>query len=117
MELVEVFGAVSVAAMALFYALEERSPWFVLLFAAACLASGANASWEPAKRWDLHAASGARLLRGRGNYGRCDEGVQRVLGALSRGAQPGVGGRSFVAMSLFFYAVHFAQVSVHEPSP
>ena len=43
MELVEVFGAVAVAAMALFYALEERSAWFTLAFAAACLASSAYA--------------------------------------------------------------------------
>jgi hypothetical protein len=33
------FGALAVSAMLLFYALEERSPWFVLLFAVACLAS------------------------------------------------------------------------------
>ena len=33
------FGALAVALMLLFYALEERSPWFVLAFAAACLAS------------------------------------------------------------------------------
>ncbi|MEE9207092.1 MAG: hypothetical protein V3U67_01765 [Gemmatimonadota bacterium] len=39
MEFIEVFGAVAVAAMALFYALEERSAWFILLFAASCLAS------------------------------------------------------------------------------
>jgi hypothetical protein len=35
------FGALAVAAMLLFYALEERSPWYVLAFAAACLASSA----------------------------------------------------------------------------
>jgi hypothetical protein len=34
-----VFGAAAVAAMLLFYALELRSPWFVLAFAGACLAS------------------------------------------------------------------------------
>jgi len=33
------FGAVSVGAMLLFYALEERSRWFVLAFAFACWAS------------------------------------------------------------------------------
>jgi len=33
------FGALAVAAMLASYALEERSPWFVLAFAAACLAS------------------------------------------------------------------------------
>ena len=33
------FGAVAVTAMLIFYALEPRSPWFVLAFAWACLAS------------------------------------------------------------------------------
>jgi hypothetical protein len=33
------FGVVAVSAMLLFYALEERSASFVLLFAVACLAS------------------------------------------------------------------------------
>ena len=33
------FGAVAVACMLLFYALEERSPWWVLAFALACAAS------------------------------------------------------------------------------
>jgi hypothetical protein len=31
------FGVVAVSAMMIFYAFEERSPWFVLGFAAACL--------------------------------------------------------------------------------
>ena len=34
-----VFGSVAVGAMLLTYALEERSPWFVLGFAFACAAS------------------------------------------------------------------------------
>jgi len=33
------FGAVAVTAMLVFYALESRSPWSVLAFAGACLAS------------------------------------------------------------------------------
>jgi len=33
------FGALAVGAMLLFYTLESRSPWSVLAFAAACLAS------------------------------------------------------------------------------
>lgn len=40
---VEWFGAVAVSLMALFYALEQRSPTFVLLFAGACLASSCYA--------------------------------------------------------------------------
>jgi hypothetical protein len=35
------FGALAVGAMLLFYALESRSPWSVLAFAGACLASSA----------------------------------------------------------------------------
>ena len=33
------FGLASVSAMLVFYALEDRSPWFVLAFASACLLS------------------------------------------------------------------------------
>ena len=36
-----VFGSVAVGAMLLSYALEDRSPWFVLGFAFACAASAA----------------------------------------------------------------------------
>jgi len=35
------FGREAVACMLLFYALEERSPWWVLAFALACAASSA----------------------------------------------------------------------------
>ncbi len=35
------FGATAVTAMLVFYALEDRSAWFVMAFAAACLASSA----------------------------------------------------------------------------
>ena len=35
------FGLVSVSLMLLFYALENRSAWFVLAFAAACLLASA----------------------------------------------------------------------------
>ncbi len=39
MDLLTAFGALAVTAMMLFYALERRSPIFVLAFALACLAS------------------------------------------------------------------------------
>jgi hypothetical protein len=39
--LLSVFGALAVTAMLVCYALERRSPRFVLAFAAACLASSA----------------------------------------------------------------------------
>jgi hypothetical protein len=36
-----VFGLSAVSAMLVFYALEDRSPWYILAFAAACLAGSA----------------------------------------------------------------------------
>ena len=36
MDVLTLFGVFSVTAMLVFYALDERSPWFVLAFAAAC---------------------------------------------------------------------------------
>ena len=62
--------------------------------ASACLAAGANASWEPDKRWGLQ-LDGARQLHGRGAFAKCEAGVMRVLatnGAMARGAQPEVAG-------------------------
>lgn len=37
--MIDVFGAAAVSVMALAYALEDRSPLFVLIFGAACLAA------------------------------------------------------------------------------
>jgi hypothetical protein len=39
MDALSLFGLVAVAAMLVFYALEGRSPWFVLAFAGACIAA------------------------------------------------------------------------------
>lgn len=36
MDALSLFGLVSVTAMLLCYALEKRSPWFILLFAVSC---------------------------------------------------------------------------------
>jgi hypothetical protein len=36
MDVLSAFGLIAVTAMLAFYALEDRSPWFVLAFAAAC---------------------------------------------------------------------------------
>jgi hypothetical protein len=41
LEPLTLFGAVAVTAMLVFYALEARSAWLILAFAAACLASSA----------------------------------------------------------------------------
>ena len=37
MDLLTLFGLLTVTAMLIFYALEDRSHWFVLAFAAACV--------------------------------------------------------------------------------
>jgi hypothetical protein len=67
-----IFGAIAVTAMLAFYALEHVSPWFVLAFAGACLASSAygfmQGAWPfgvveviwsgvAARRWWLRARS------------------------------------------------------------
>jgi len=41
MDMLTLFGALAVSAMLLFYAVEQRSPVFLLAFTAACLASAA----------------------------------------------------------------------------
>ena len=41
MNLLNLFGLFSVAAMLLFYALENRSPWFILAFAGSCVLGSA----------------------------------------------------------------------------
>lgn len=42
MDQLTVFGLVAVTAMLVTYALEERSPWFILAFACACLLGSAH---------------------------------------------------------------------------
>ena len=103
--------------------------------AAACLAAGVNASWEPCNRSRdyqryLRAGAMAVMLHGQGDFDRCDEAVRRVLSTFDRAGQPPVhpppharrGGpppplTRFVAMSLFFYVKHFAHVAGHIPQP
>ena len=41
MDRITLFGLVAVAAMLVFYALENRSPWYVLAFAVACVLASA----------------------------------------------------------------------------
>ncbi len=41
MDLLTIFGLLAVTAMLVFYALEHRSPWFILAFAVACLLGSA----------------------------------------------------------------------------
>jgi hypothetical protein len=39
MDSLTVFGLLAVTAMLVFYALEQRSPWFILAFAGACVSA------------------------------------------------------------------------------
>ena len=39
MDLLTFFGLISVIAMLTFYALEDRSPWFILAFAGSCISA------------------------------------------------------------------------------
>jgi hypothetical protein len=41
MDVLTLFGLFAVTAMLLFYALEDRSPWFILAFAGACVLASA----------------------------------------------------------------------------
>jgi hypothetical protein len=41
MDALTLFGLIAVTAMLVFYALEDRSPWFILAFAAACALASA----------------------------------------------------------------------------
>jgi len=50
------YGVVSVALMLVFYALEDRSHWFVLLFAVACLMSSVYGFLQGA--WPFGAVEG-----------------------------------------------------------
>lgn len=84
MDALTTFGALSVASMLLFYALEERSPWFVLAFAAACLASSAYGFLQGA--WPLSWGSLPACFshRGRGTSRRATETVRTLSAARVR---------------------------------
>lgn len=90
--------------------------------AAACLASGATSEWEPSNKSGDYTAylnrganEGPYALKGRGDFAACDAAVARVLGSFDRSGQPPLHGSRtplrFVAMSLFFYVHHFADVA------
>jgi hypothetical protein len=70
------FGAAAVTAMLVCYALERRSPWFVLTFAGACAASSAYGFLQGA--WPFGVVeliwSGVALDRWRGARGAAFKG-------------------------------------------
>jgi hypothetical protein len=73
MDALTIFGALAVTAMLVFYSLEARSAWFVIAFAAACVASSAYGFMQGAwpfgavelvwsvialRRWQVRRAAG-----------------------------------------------------------
>ena len=83
--------------------------------AASCLARGAhvNGSWALA----LGGSSATGRIHGRAQPAKCEAAIRRVLARFDRGSQPAVGGgaTSFIAMSLFFFATHYAEIAGHLP--
>jgi hypothetical protein len=59
------FGLVAVTAMLVFYALEHRSPWFVLAFAVSCALGSVYGFWQGAWPFGIVEAiwSGVALRR------------------------------------------------------
>lgn len=70
MDPLTLFGALAVTAMLVFYALEERSAWFVVAFAGACLASSAYGFLQGAWPFGIVELiwSGIALRRWRGRH-------------------------------------------------
>ena len=94
--------------------------------AAACLATGANASWEPSNKsvdylsyLNRAANEGPYFLIGKGDFDACDNAVRRVLKDFDRNlGQPSLRGgkpHKFIAMSLFFYVEHFINAAGYLP--
>jgi len=58
MDPLTIFGLFAVASMLVFYALENRSPWFILAFAVSCILASAYASSRVLGRSDSSRPSG-----------------------------------------------------------
>jgi hypothetical protein len=71
MDALTLFGLLSVTAMLAFYALEDRSPWFILAFAGACLLASAYGFLQGAWPFGLVEAiwAGVAVLRWRRRLG------------------------------------------------
>ena len=72
MDALTAFGLFAVTAMLVFYALEDRSPWFILAFAGACLAASAYGFLQGAWPFGVVEAiwAGVAVLRWRKRGGR-----------------------------------------------
>jgi hypothetical protein len=67
MDALTLFGVLAVTAMLLFYALEDRSPWYILAFAGACALGSAYGFLQGAWPFGVVEAiwSGVAILRWR----------------------------------------------------
>ena len=70
MDILTLFGVVAVSAMMVFYALEDRSHWFVLAFAGACVLASAYGFLQGAWPFGVVEAvwAGVALKRWRGKH-------------------------------------------------
>jgi len=66
MDALTLFGLLSVSAMLLFYALEDRSPWFILAFAGACVLASIYGVLQGA--WPFGVVGGVWAVVGRGRW-------------------------------------------------
>jgi len=75
------FGLVAVTAMLSFYALEDRSPWFILAFAGACLLASAYGFLQGAWPFGVVEAiwAGVAVHRWRKRLGRDARGGVRTI--------------------------------------
>jgi hypothetical protein len=72
MDALTVFGLLAVSAMLAFYALEDRSSWFILAFAGACVAASAYGFLQGAWPFGIVEAvwAGVAVHRWRNRLGR-----------------------------------------------
>ena len=78
MDALTLFGLVAVTAMLIFYALEDRSPWFILVFAGACVLASAYGFLQGAWPFGIVEFIGRVLQYAVGEIGPRDGGlVQR----------------------------------------
>jgi hypothetical protein len=84
MDALTLFGLLAVTAMLAFYALEDRSPWFILAFAGACAAASAYGFLQGAWPFGLVEAIWAALPSGAGaaRFTRPEPGLNRSSTAM-----------------------------------
>jgi hypothetical protein len=78
MDWLTLFGLIAVTAMLVFYAVEERSPWLILAFAAACILASAygflQGAWPFGMVEAIWAVVAVQRWRSRRLAGRAESG-------------------------------------------